>query len=457
MSFDPARIAAVLNAWWESHGGWITLAGLVAAIAILWLLLRIVARWVQTLAGTPDIKMHAGFAIVQAGVTAAVVTGVYEAATRIFDAGLAEALIIAVFAEATVWVAVGRIRVHARKKPGKGVGLAGRLFWIATIGSGALAAIGSSSTATAAGRIIIVTIGTALWWERIREWVPATGKRSRWRWTPKQLLTNWGVLAPEADDLLDEPEEWQVRQIARALRWLNGGRRWAWLGRRALARRAAEASEEALAKGRRRWAAGEVLVRQGRADSALMQAVLADVERAARAVDTGWTAVTAQGWTTPAVTGGHPVVNGVDMSTFVGAVNGRPAGGEHVQSSAAVESAVLSTEQERLMSTLAAVDSDGRWRYPTHKDLARRLRTSPKTVSRRLSDLRALYGVKTDGQLRDIATGQNPPARVDSQVDKSTGHEVDNSVDTTGGHDRTARVDNRPDTQVDITAGGDRS
>lgn len=101
------------------------------------------------------------------------------------------------------------------------------------------------------------------------------------------------------------------------------------------------------------------------------------------------------------------------------------------------------------MSMLAEVDRDGRARYPTHKDFARKLRVSPRTVARELRDLRKIHGVDTDDMLRDIAGGQMAPAEVDIEVDMSTGHEVDNGVDkrrangvdTAGGHDRTTEVD----------------
>jgi hypothetical protein len=244
-----------------------------------------------------------------------------------------------------------------------------------------------------------------------------------------------------------------------------------WVGGRVLTRRGETAAEDVMAEARRRRAAAYLLRDQARMDSPVMTAVLAEVEKAARravrapagldsAVDTDWTSVDVPRWTEVDKPVDTRPVNGVDIGVDNGALAGvdiaAALSGGHDRSGGAVDTVELSTRQERLVSMLVEVDRDGRWRYPTHKDFARKLRVSPRTVARELRDLRQVYGVKTDGQLRDIAGGQNPAPQVDNAVDMTGGHEVDkpvdtrpvNGVDIAGGHDRT--------TEVDMSTGQDR-
>src|SRR5690606_25479453 len=213
-------------------------------------------------------------------VTSATVTGVYEFFGHVLGLPLAEALIIAVFIEATVWVAVGLIRRHRRRAHGTdgdtaGLGPAGPFFWVSVAGGGALAVLGSASLAAAIGRAIIVALGACMWWLRIREWAPATGARSQWRWTPRRLLLALGAITPADDDIEDQSREWEVRRLARAIARVNdGGRLGRRIGRRTLARRSVEASEEVINAAYRRYAAAHLAVRDAEVTSGRMRAVL---------------------------------------------------------------------------------------------------------------------------------------------------------------------------------------
>src|SRR5690606_6900176 len=103
-------------------------------------------------------KASLGFGLVQAGVTYAVVLGVYEFAAIRLGMPVVEAVVLAVIVEAATWVAVGLVASHARKG-GVGFGPGGPFFWVAVLGGGTLAVAGSTSAATAVGRAVIVALG----------------------------------------------------------------------------------------------------------------------------------------------------------------------------------------------------------------------------------------------------------------------------------------------------------
>lgn len=277
---DLELIRVTINDLWNAAGGWIMAGAALGALVGLGLVARLVRRGLRVLVRMPDAKLHVGFAVVQAGVTSATVTGVYEFFGHVLGLPLVEALIIAVFIESTVWVAVGLIRRHRRRARGTdsddgGLGPAGPFFWVSVAGGGALAVLGSSSLAAAIGRAIIVALGGYMWWLRIREWAPATSTRSRWRWTPRRLLLALGAITPADDDIEDQSREWEVRRLARAIARVNdGGRLGRRIGRRTLARRSVEAGEELIDAAYRRYAAAHLAVRDAEVTSGRMRAVL---------------------------------------------------------------------------------------------------------------------------------------------------------------------------------------
>src|SRR5690554_6229607 len=162
MSLDTDAIRDAINSVWSTAGPVLVVVAAVLAlalavvvvVALLRATLRVIRWAVGRIRAATNAKLTVGFAVVQAGVTVAVVTGVYEFFGRILGLPLAEALIIAVFIEATVWVAVGQIKRYRSGKPTTehGLGPAGPFFWVATVGGGALAVLGSDTLAAAAGR-----------------------------------------------------------------------------------------------------------------------------------------------------------------------------------------------------------------------------------------------------------------------------------------------------------------
>lgn len=274
MTLDLDRITQQINALWDVWAPVLIVATAVAVLGtaaiVLWSLWR-----------RANAKKTIGFAVVQAGVTYAVITGVYEFFHLRLDMPVIEAILLAIFIEGAVWGAVGFIVAHGRSQK-TGFGDAGGLFWFAQTGGGLLAVLGSPSTAVAIGRVVIVALGGYMWYIQLLQVTQRSGKPARWRWTPKRLLLAVGALAPEDNDIEDEAREWQVRRIARAMRWANSRWPWTWLGGRALARRAETTTEDVLSEARRRFAAAWVLREQSKVTSETMSAVVDEAERAAK-------------------------------------------------------------------------------------------------------------------------------------------------------------------------------
>jgi hypothetical protein len=273
MTPDLGRITDQINAIWDSYALLILLAGAVAAVVVAVLATRALLR--------RGAKQVIGFGVVQAGVTVAVITGVHDFFYLRLNMPVSEAVILAIFIEAAVWGAVGFIVAHARRG-GVGFGDAGPFFAFAQAGGGLLAVLGSTTAAAAIGRVVIVGFGAYMWYLQLLQVVTRTGKRSRWRWTPKRLLLAVGAIAPEDADVEDEHREWQVRRLARAMRWANARWPWSWLGGRALAHRAETTTADVLAEARRRFADAWVTRQQARVDSDTMAAVIAEAVAAAK-------------------------------------------------------------------------------------------------------------------------------------------------------------------------------
>lgn len=275
-NLDIGRITDQINLFWER---WST-AVIVAAVGIL-LLLAVIAvqQWRRRDFSS---KASIGFAVVQAGVTWAVVLGVFEFFGNVLRLPTGEAVVLAVFMEAAVWAAVGFIAAHA--KTGKtGFGPAGPFFWVAVLGGGTLAILGSHSIQVAIGRSVIVILGAYMWHLRLVQIVHRPAQvRWVWVWTPTRVLRALGLLTPATDDAVtedDSPREAQIRRIARLIRWSNSMPPWRWLGRWLLTRRAESTTEDVIAEARRRFAAAYVLRAQTRVDSPVMARVITAVQQ----------------------------------------------------------------------------------------------------------------------------------------------------------------------------------
>jgi hypothetical protein len=258
---------------------------LATAGAIAALILAIVTTMViRSLRGkTFDAKASIGFAAVQTGVAYITITGTYGFFNRLLHMPAPESGLLAGFIEACVWAAVGMIYVHGRgfaaaEKPNTGFGAAGGFFWTTVGGGGLLAVLGSESLAIAIGRIVIVVLGAYMWYLRLLSKTRRSGKRSRFRWTPKALLMLIGALVPEDGDVQDEGREWQIRRCARAIRWSNSDYQpWKWLGKRGVTKASEQYQPDTIVEAMRRYARGTLLRSHVAEDSEMMQSVIAEI------------------------------------------------------------------------------------------------------------------------------------------------------------------------------------
>lgn len=266
---------------------WLLMAGAAICGGALVILVALV---VKTRRGTFNAKLTLGFGAVQAGVSYIVITGTYEFFRRFFHVPWAEAGLFAVFIEACTWGGVGFIRAHgkgtdSKGQPNTGFGPAGAFFWVCVGGGGTLAVLGADSIVIGAGRVVIVALGAYMWMLRLLEWTTRPETRSRWRWTPRNLMIALGALAPADDDVRDEAREYTIRRLTKAMRWRNSRWPWSWLGGRTLVKHAEGAGEDVLAEARRRYAAAYVLADQVDPKSEVMAAVIASVKASAGHLD----------------------------------------------------------------------------------------------------------------------------------------------------------------------------
>lgn len=269
----------------QAGASWPLIVGAAGVGLMLIFLVLYVARALRS--KTFDAKANIGFAVVQTGVAFITITGGYEFFRRLLAMPAFEAGLLAAFIEACVWAAVGHIYSHGRGEdrdgnPNIGFGPAGGFFWTTIGGGGLLAILGSESLPVAVGRIVVVVLGAYMWYLRLLRATRPSGKPTRLRWTPKAFLLLVGAIVPGDDDVRDEAREWQVRKMARAIRWANSGRwPWAWLGGRTLVQSAEQAQEDVIAEARRRYAAAHLLRTQIAPDSPVMAALLTTLQREA--------------------------------------------------------------------------------------------------------------------------------------------------------------------------------
>ncbi|WP_432050333.1 hypothetical protein [Verrucosispora sp. NA02020] len=282
------HLTAWIAATWATEP-WLVVvaAGLAAALiaALLIAVFRLVATVVRAIRGAaPNFKLLLGQVVVQAGVTWAVVTGTWEFCTTVFKLPEHEATAFSVFLEAATWVTVGMIYEHGKSKdkdgnPNTGFGPAGPFFWLFSILGGVLAVLAGQTFGAVVGRAVVVVFGTCLWYLALLRVTRRSGAPSRFRWTPRALLVAVGALAPAEQDVRDEHEEWQVRRLARAMRWAGGRWPWSWLGARMLTARAEQTQEQVIDAARRRYAVAHVVVSSVRPDSDVMRRLIEEIQR----------------------------------------------------------------------------------------------------------------------------------------------------------------------------------
>lgn len=273
--------------WSDAQAGepWVLIAGSVIGVLLIVGLVLFVLRSLR--ARDFDAKANIGFGVVQLGVAFITITGGFEFFHRLLKMPSFEAGLLAGFIEACVWAAVGSIYSHGRGvdndgKPNTGFGPAGGFFWTTVCGGGLLAILGSESVPVAIGRIVVVVLGAYMWYLRLLRATRPSSKPSRLRWTPKAFLLLIGAIVPGDEDVQDEAREWQVRKMARSIRWANSGHQpWAWLGGRALVKSAEQVQEDVLAEARRRYAAAYLLRTQIAPSSPVMASLLDSLQREA--------------------------------------------------------------------------------------------------------------------------------------------------------------------------------
>ncbi|MEV4494048.1 hypothetical protein AB0K04_28555 [Micromonospora coxensis] len=260
------------------------ISGALLALLVVVLLVVGITRLVRGTRGAPsNVKLKAGTFVVQAGVTWAVVTGTYAFCERYFRLPWWESVAFAVFLEAATWVTVGMIIAHGRGKddkgePNTGFGAAGPFFFLFSALGGVLAIIAGETAGAMVGRAVIVVFGTCLWYLTLLTYTRRSGTPSRFRWTPRRLLVAMGAIEPADQDVTNEHQEWQIRRLARAMRWANGRAPWRWLGQRALISRAEQTAEDVIEAARRRYAVAHLLVTTVRPDSDVMTRVIESVK-----------------------------------------------------------------------------------------------------------------------------------------------------------------------------------
>lgn len=266
--YDTHRVAAVLAA---------CAAGVALLTVVGW------QGWAAYRGRSFNARASMGFAVVQGGVAYVTITGVYDFWHRRVDMPMAEAALIAAFIEAVTWAAVAMIFAHGAEPGSTGMGHAAPLFWGSVVGGGIMAVLGSPGLAVAAGRTVVVVLGGLMWHLRIRQKTrPAIERKpAKFALTPRQVLIRMGLLIADDADVLQSSREWQVRQLARAVRRSADGNLIARpLGRRVIVRVMEAGDADMVRTAQSRYALGRVLLDDLTPDSASMRAAI-DAARAA--------------------------------------------------------------------------------------------------------------------------------------------------------------------------------
>lgn len=238
MPFDWT-IATLTEQWGAADWIFWTTATLAATVLVGWTIRTIRD---QTLERRVDLFAS----VTQVGLAWTVIHGTFQFFRYIVGAPDHESWLTAGIIESVMWVGASMIFVHGRKPGSVGWGYGGPLFLAAGIGGGTLAVLASTNAVLASGRIVIVILGM---WTLTARLLKATnragGAAAPSRWT----LQYWRARRTRFN-----PEEWEVRKIARAIRWANGPRPASWIGARNFVRLAEKTTPAVVAKGRARAA-----------------------------------------------------------------------------------------------------------------------------------------------------------------------------------------------------------
>jgi hypothetical protein len=259
MSKMPDWVGTV-TAWAADNRPLVITGGVILGVLILSLVAAQV--WGSYRGRSLSTRASIGFGIVQSGVAYVTITGVYEFWADKVKMPVPEAILIATLIEAVTWAAVGMIFVHGATPGSVGLGDAGPLFWLSTGGGGIMAIIGSADPTIALGRAVVVVLGCAMWYLRLRMRTnrATSRKPTRWRATPRQWAINRGWLIADESDVVQSPKEWKEMALSRAVRQAASGR-WptAWLGKRAIQRVMESGDVKMVRAAQQRYALSRVL------------------------------------------------------------------------------------------------------------------------------------------------------------------------------------------------------
>jgi hypothetical protein len=407
VSLDIDRITEQVNALWDSHGAQMLLAaGLATAVLVIYTVVRVVrARQRSRIVAT---------------VTALVVLawtseGLWEVARDTLGLPVLFT-VMTFFVFESMMITAGMQAEEHRKRYGS-PGRAGAFVWLVAAAMATVVGLNATTLVEAVVRMVLPLLVAGLWWvavtaprdsdtDEVKAAREAERKRreATWAITPQTVLVWARVMRPGSRSATEaERESRRNRMVVHADRLRTAdpdshqGRMVAWRLRR-LARKATADDVAAVIE-----------------QVELVDGIVARIEAIgdAEGVNEVDMAGGRDQWTRPAPRGGR---------------RSRTA----TPGAAANQVDIFTSRQRRLMDALAAA-TDHR---PTHRQLGRHLRVSPKTVQRELTALRRAHQVRSDDQLWDIATGRVVDRGLDkpgdTRVDTDTGLAVGTDVDLVG-------------------------
>lgn len=409
MSFDPARIAAVFNAWWESHGGWIMLGA--ALFTVLLVVVAVVVifrsdqrdRWVS-------------------GLTALVVLawtseGLWEVARHTLGLPIGFAVMTFFVFEAMMVSSAMQAERHRRRHGTPGP--AGQYVWVLASLTALVVALNAATLVEAVLRFALPLAAAGLWWVGVtaerdsdddevrRRRAEAQARReAEWAITPTVVLVWLKFKRAGVVDVTAGEKERRIRKMVKA------ADRYATAGPDSRAGRRAGVKLRKLARLAAATDVAEVAARVART-TGIVDLVLPPAAADAAAVNA---AILAAGW--PASSDSDDRDGEAGMAAHTGR-RGRPnraaKGGQ--------KRPPRGQDRVAMAADIVAERPD-----ISGGELAERFGLKPRSGRR----------LKTDAEQFLAALGQWPPAGHDAAVTaaNSNGHGVATDADTTAGGDR---------------------
>jgi hypothetical protein len=190
--------------------GVITIAGLIATVAILWYL----ARKAKTLArgDRPDDKLATIGMVIGLGWSG---EAMWVIGTKLLNVPWPVMVVLLFALEVNLSVAMIRAVRHYREHqhPGR----YGQTAWIIALAIAAIASFASHSLAEVALRVAVPLLVTKTWWDGLtgNEAARRAAGKSSWRWTPRRLLLWLGALEPGERDVETINRERVTQQMTR--------------------------------------------------------------------------------------------------------------------------------------------------------------------------------------------------------------------------------------------------